>query len=203
MNTEQFELFWNSRYPESLPISHYLRHGYLSRWFRIHSLPESKRYANNETEWAILLNRQNTVISNLLGNNTNIVLVTGEYRWDNTLQSEPDLTLESISELPSLASLDFTPASLIDLHQINPEDYDLGNLYQPMFSEQIWQNSKFDNLLKDIADDRIRVIFVALDTEYLIAPYDGGIDFILPDTETRNTYRDKYKEWLSQREDGL
>ncbi|GEM_PF-2044425 len=33
-----------------------------------------------------------------------------------------------------------------DLHEVNPDEYDKGQLDTPMFSEQNWQSQKFDNL---------------------------------------------------------
>jgi hypothetical protein len=36
---------------------------YSDRRFRIHNLPESKRYAENDAEWKILLSRQNKTIT--------------------------------------------------------------------------------------------------------------------------------------------
>jgi len=42
-----------------------------------------------------------------------------------------------------------------------------------------------------------------VDKKIIIAPYDGGVDLILKDIETRNIYKQKYSDWLSQREDGL
>ena len=72
-----------------------------------------------------------------------------------------------------------------------------------MFSEQIWQSNKFDSILKDIADDQLRAFFISEEKKLIIAPYDGGVDLILKDTETRNIYKRKYSDWLSQREDGL
>jgi len=37
----------------------------------------------------------------------------------------------------------------------------------------------------------------------IAAPYDGGVDFILKNNQTRDNFKEKYKEWLSEREDGL
>ncbi len=44
---------------------------------------------------------------------------------------------------------------------------------------------------------------VSFEQNIIVAPYDGGIDFIIFDTAKRNALRDKYKDWLSSREDGL
>jgi hypothetical protein len=72
-----------------------------------------------------------------------------------------------------------------------------------MFSEQNWQPKKFDNILKDVAEGNLRAFFVSVDKELIIAPYDGGIDFILKDIKTRDFYKQKYSGWLSARQDGL
>lgn len=37
----------------------------------------------------------------------------------------------------------------------------------------------------------------------IIAPYDGGVDIILKDVETKEYYLSKYCEWISDRVDGL
>ena len=48
MTSEQFNTFWALNFADTIPIQHYFKHDYSDRWFRIHSLPESKRYADNE-----------------------------------------------------------------------------------------------------------------------------------------------------------
>jgi len=83
MTTDSFSIFWNKHYPESVPLGHHIREDYSERWFRIHCLPESKRYADNNDEWKILLYRQNVLITDLLGTNTEFYLVTGRYYYQN------------------------------------------------------------------------------------------------------------------------
>ena len=65
MTSEQFNTYWALNFADSIPIPHYFRQDYSDRWFRIHSLPGSKRYADNEEEWNILLDRQNKIITDL------------------------------------------------------------------------------------------------------------------------------------------
>jgi len=192
-------VFWNSNYPETVPISHHFRHDYPTRWFRIHSLPESKRYANNEEEWSILLGRQNEIITDLLGGNSDFLLVTGEYAWDggNTTLDAPLVEVDSVAQTP------FISLDKIDLHQLSPAEYDLGTFYHPMFNKQNWMRGKFDDLLRDIANDKLRAFFISIEKELLIAPYDGGVDFVLENTTTRDHYKEKYRDWLSSRQDGL
>ena len=197
MTSEQFNTFWALNFTDPIPMQHYFRHDYPDRWFRIHSLPGSKRYADNEEEWNILLDRQNKIITDLLGNASNFILVTGGY------SSEGSIELHPIEEVNSIAKIPFVLLDPIDLNKLSPDEYEIGQFYKPMFSEQIWQSNKFDSILKDIADDQLRAFFISVDKKNIIAPYDGGVDLILKDTETRNIYKQKYSDWLSQREDGL
>jgi len=44
MNKKDFETLWTLNYPDTVPIAHLFKHDYSDRWFRIHSLPDSKRY---------------------------------------------------------------------------------------------------------------------------------------------------------------
>lgn len=47
--------------------SHYLVQYFTQFWFRIHSLPESKRYADTTEEYELLLNRHNEIITDCFG----------------------------------------------------------------------------------------------------------------------------------------
>ncbi|WP_049064765.1 DUF3885 domain-containing protein, partial [Acinetobacter baumannii] len=60
--TNSFINQWKFFYPNKLPISHCFRQYFSQFWFRIHSLPESKRYADTPAEYELLLNRHNQII---------------------------------------------------------------------------------------------------------------------------------------------
>lgn len=197
MTADQFTHLWNSRYPGTIPIPHFFKHDYADRWFRIHSLPQSKRYAEDEGEWEILLGRHNTIITDIFGDNSKVMLVTGEFFADGTVEMHPREETNSFSEI------EFVPLDIIDLYKMRPDHYEPGQTYKPMLSEQIWQRNKFDNLLKEIANDKLEAFFIAVDNECIVAPYDGGIDFILKNEHTKSIYKTKYRKWLSSREDGL
>jgi hypothetical protein len=55
MTREEFQEFWQKNYPETPPTAHAFKHYLPTRWVRIHSLPESKRYADTAAEWKTLL----------------------------------------------------------------------------------------------------------------------------------------------------
>jgi hypothetical protein len=196
MTKEEFQQFWAANYPETLPINYLFKHHLKSSWLRIHSLPESKRYAENEEEWLILLERQNTVFNDLIAENSKIYLVTGVYGFDDKVVS-PDF----LTEIACLGNLNFAPLESINLHEYSNEWSDEGTFYTPYFAEDIYISHRFDELLKRIADDNLRVFFIGKDC--LIAPYDGGVDIIFKDTATRDFYKSKYKNWLSNRADGM
>jgi len=50
-----FEQWWRDRIGDVLPLGHILREYLHDRWFRIHSLPESKRWPTQETEYDALI----------------------------------------------------------------------------------------------------------------------------------------------------
>jgi hypothetical protein len=43
----------------------------------------------------------------------------------------------------------------------------------------------------------------SFDRNIIVAPYDGGVDFVLQDVLTKEKYKSKYRQWLSERADGL
>lgn len=119
MTKEEFHKQWTLYYPNTVPISYLFKTDLSTRWFRIHSLPDSKRYAENEEEWNILLKRQNEIITNLLEVDTTIFIVTGKY-------TPEEHTAHLVNEEESLQSYDFLILDDIDLHRVYPEDYDDG-----------------------------------------------------------------------------
>jgi hypothetical protein len=193
MNDIEFNKYWDINYPESNPIGHELKSVYPNRWLRIHSLPESKRYAESENEYQIILNRQNKLISELIGENTGIIIVSGQY--------ETELTNEISTELSDFGK--FTKCRTIELHKIYPEEYEDDFFYDVYLRPDIWTRNSQNDLLKSIADDEFRAMLVCPKRNCIVAPYDGGMDIIVESQEKRNELKDKYKDWLSEREDGM
>lgn len=196
MAPNEFNKLWILNYPDTVPISHLFKHDYIDRWFRIHSLPDSKRYADNDEEWSILLLRQNEIITDLFGVDSKVILVTGEYNWN-------ERTTHIIDDEEVFKNYSFLRLDNIDLCKLNPDSYDEEEVYWPAFAETAWSPNQHDKLLKEIANDNTRAFFVSFDKNVIVAPYDGGVDIILKDSLTRDHYKNKYKEWLSIHEDGL
>ncbi|WP_225761692.1 hypothetical protein [Acinetobacter sp. Marseille-P8610] len=193
-----FQTRWDFFYPDKLPISHYLVQNFPQFWFRIHSLPESKRYANNPEEYELLLNRQNKIITDCLGIGTSIFIVSGHY----FTASRNNKAYDPIFRL----NYQFHLEQEINLTQANPEYYegeDEDHFFRPCTVEVTWQTNKHNDLLKKIADDELRAFMISFEQNIIVAPYDGGIDFIIFDKAKRNDLRNKYQDWLSPRADGL
>jgi hypothetical protein len=197
MTSEQFDTFWTSTYPDTIPLAHCFKHDYKDRWFRIHSLPESQRYADTEEEWNILLSRQNKIISDLIGNSTKLLIVTGEYDFDGKFESP------SVLDNELFAGLEFTSLKPIDMYNPDSDEFDKGTTYRPFFAEINWGQNKYDKILRSIANDEMRAFFISIDKKCLIAPYDGGMDFVLENETIKDVYKNKYKDWLSLHPEGL
>lgn len=193
MTESEFIDYWNTEYPESFPINHELKSVYPDRWFRVHSLPESKRYAESTDEYKIILDRQNQLINDLIGEESEVVISFALYT--------NDLTNDNYKELTDFG--EFLKVLTIDLHKERPEEYEDEMYFDIYVKTENWKNRNRDEILKAIADDEIRVMFVSPSKKCVIAPYDGGVDVIVDSTEKRDRLKAKYKDWLSDREDGM
>lgn len=193
MTAEQFKIYWNETYPDSYPIDYELKTIFNNRWFRIHNLPDSKRYAENDNEHKIILSRQNRLIGDLFQSD-DFFIVVGFYNYDLSSPLTDDyFDLAKFQKIDTLA-----------LHKIRPDEYQDDEVYYEIYMKSDkWESDKFNDLLTKIADSEIRAMFVNSTKNITVVPYDGGMDIILPDTKTRDDFKIKYKDWLSSREDGL
>jgi hypothetical protein len=190
---DEFNNTWKATFPESYPIGDELKWVYDKRWFRIHSLPESKRYAENEDEYQIIFKRQNEIIQDLLGENLNVTLLFGLYRNEIT-----NSNYEEVTEFGEFEKVD-----TLELHQIRPEEYEDEFYYDIYIKETDWKINQRNNILKEIADDSIRMMIISFEKNRIINPYDGGVDLILESEIKRDYYKSKYKDWLSNHPEGL
>ena len=184
---------WKKKFPESYPIGYELKWIYNKRWFRIHSLPESKRYAENEVEYQIIYKRQNQIIQDILGDNPKVILSFGLYT--------DDITNSNYKEITEFG--EFEKVDTLELHKINPEEYEDEYYYDVYIKEATWETNKRNDILKSIADDEIRMMIISFDKNRIINPYDGGMDIILESEIKRDIYKSKYKDWLSNHPEGL
>jgi len=193
MIQQEFKSMWESKFPEAYPIGHELKWVYEDRWFRIHSLPNSKRYAETEEEYEIIYKRQNEIISDLVGENEEVILLFGQYA-NNLIDSDYDEIFEF--------SL-FQKVDTLELHKLRPKQYEVEFCLDIYARKTTWESNQRNDMLKAIADDEIRVLIIVPHKNRIIYPYDGGVDLILESEKVRDVYKDKYKMWLSSHPQGL
>lgn len=185
---------WDEYFPECEPIAHLMRDQFRSRWVRFHSLPESKRYPENEEEMQTVLARHNAILGELLGQECGAVLLTTGY-------SE---SAELPPRYPELPPLDPTavPWRVVPMHEI--EGGDDQYFWHISASLWEWQPDTFDPLVRLVAEDQIaNVMMVHPDCKWMLHPYDGGMDVILESNAARQRLKSAHRDWLSDRPDGL
>jgi hypothetical protein len=141
MTKEVIQQLWKWHFPDVALVPHPYRHVYPDRWFRIHSLPDSQRYAETEEEWNILLNRQNEIITDLFGAEASVILINGEY-----VVGDPD-NVELATEFHALKNFSWFSLDEVDLFQHGHEGSLEGDKYRTFFAEIIWNSNEHDELL--------------------------------------------------------
>lgn len=194
MTPELFTKYWEETYPKCPPIGYLLRETYPDIWFRIHSLPLSKRYAETKEEEKEILKRHKLILSDLLGEEGECELITTEY-------SSTQLPTKIHNQLKILDK-DKHYLFSIPKHELEVDDEPY---YWHFFMTNVnWKEKPVDDLLKQVADEEIRdVLFVGVNQTCVYCPYDGGADIFMKDDSKRNLLRNKYSAWLSQHPLGL
>lgn len=184
-----FSAFWQSYFPDHLPAGFCLRKSLNGRWVRFHALPESKRYAESDTEREILLHRANTLAEAVIGDNEICWLVVGRPDDDPINNGEP-----------AFETFDFNPAFTWS----EAEDFDPLENMVAHAAECQWNARRFDHLLLRVADFEEPILFwVSQTTRAIFSPYDGGFDIILPDPAQIAALKACHKDWLPDNLIGL
>ncbi|MBB5806655.1 hypothetical protein F4560_006423 [Saccharothrix ecbatanensis] len=170
---------WNRNWARCDPAAYMLKQAYRERWVRFHSLPESKRYAETEAEYAIILERYNTVLNELFAGE-DVYVITGQWRDDPKPQTDYWTTICTDPD---------------------PDD----PTYWHVYAKRIpWTTGAIDPLLRDVADDvEANVMITDVAMTRIHHPYDGGADVLLPTSEERDVLRARHTEWLSRHPQGL
>ncbi|MER5327113.1 DUF3885 domain-containing protein [Streptosporangium roseum] len=183
---ESLTTAWRTRWGRS-PIAYQLRGRHADRWVRFHSLPESKRYADTEDEYEIILDRHHRVLAELGAEEGLYVIAV--YFEDEEGRISPDP--RHPGAVPWLA---------IEPGDDSPFE-DAARLYVSMTS---FDRRILDPLLRGVADDEIGYAIIApLDLRWLYHPYDGGADVITPTARDRDVLKNRHADWLSTHPAGL
>nr|WP_223243163.1 hypothetical protein [Streptomyces sp. CBMA123] len=176
---------WERRWPGSPPVGHEIDGSARDVWVRFHSLPGSKRYPGDEREYAIVLERQNTLLDELFAGSQVYVLT-------------PEWTTE-----PGAPS--GRPGARLWRSWLQNDDPDPEfRTHCHVFAERLaWRRGRLDELLRRVADDEVAGVIIT-DTGLLRLhhPYDGGADVFLASTEERDRLRERHADWLSSHPQG-
>jgi hypothetical protein len=196
LNSQEFRHYWLKQYGGCPPISNYLRDALSDRWFRIHTLPESKRYANTEAEYQQIIERHNTLLLDLLGDNRPFVLITTGY-------SETNEPVRPEAEAKGLVSESEWFLS-IAMHKLEDEVNAPPRYWHFFMCEAVWRPGSKDRLLRMVADwELANILIVGVEQGCIYHPYDGGADIILSSERERDIKKKKYASWLSSHPSGL
>ena len=105
---------WFVKFPGCEPVAHRLRAAFPARWVRFHNLPGSKRYPDDQDEYATVLGRQNRILDELVGGEASIILLTTEY-------SGPPGTVEISPVVPKLRLIErgAKPWRSVPMHDVD------------------------------------------------------------------------------------
>lgn len=186
---------WHERFPNCEPVSHWMRTAFRDRWVRFHSLPESKRYPEDESEYQIALQRHNCILWELLEGERDVVLLTTGY-------SETPEPVRSYDELSTLDP-NAKPWQTIAKHNVSSDFAD--PTYWHVFASALeWESSLFNPLIRLVADDVVaNVMVVHPECRWLLHPYDGGMDVIAETPAAKGRLRAAHKDWLSALASGM
>ncbi|MDQ3634063.1 MAG: hypothetical protein M3405_06075 [Acidobacteriota bacterium] len=193
MTKETLTKYWNELIPNFLPIAHELKNQFNERWFRIHTLPESKQYPDNESEYAEILKRHILILSDLMEENHSLILVSFGY----------GLNEKFIEKNNQFVNLGFQENFWMSIN-VSDESDEESYFWNVFYDEIKFCENSLNNLFRLIADEEIEnIILFSIEKNFVYHPYDGGADIILENSNLRDKYKDKYKDWLSNHPKGL
>ncbi len=157
---------WAHFYPNCVPINHELKYAVPDRWLRFHYTPASQQGASSADEVAAALHVMNTAATAVLGN--------GLACWvSGPLYSSNDMAYAD--QLAVLRQLNMPKAGHLKL----PNDEGHLDIYAALVS---WIPNHFNDILRKIENDEVHVMWMCAATGAVFAPYDRGVDLILPTT---------------------
>lgn len=195
MTADSFLREWRSAHPQCFPLGNKLRECFPERWFRIHSLPESKRYADTPEEHREVLHRHNVLLDELLGPGGPYTLVTLGYSETSAPVREHETRIAAVAG---------SATHFLSVNMSEPEDEGPPIFWHFFMSEHVWRSGSMDGLLELVARDTVaNVLFVGPRQQCLYHPYDGGGDVLLPSRAATDVMRARYSRWLSTHPSGL
>lgn len=152
-------------------------------WFRIHSLPRSKRYADSEKDWKILLSRHRSVSDAMLDPGADCRVTYAQFAgFPFPKDKLPKLQWQMLGV-------------------VHEKDEEPLEAWTALAS---WEFDSFVPWIRARADDELAFIgFHSLKTDSLYMPYDGGADLFSLRPDFLKQIRQKFAKWKSPLKSGL
>lgn len=178
---------WESAWPGCQPSGSSLRDNRPGLWLRFHSLPQAKRYAENCEGRDEVLHRHQTLLNHLLSiSSSPRIRVIGQDYDINDIHS--GWTKKHIpGSWPWRVHFD------TELHDDVPGRKIPGTYFWVSSYDAVGQ---LTGLLELAAEDLAKFIVTDPALTWVYAPYDGGVDIIVPTLEARVTLETAHSEWL-------
>jgi hypothetical protein len=178
---------WSNKWANILPMAEKLKERYPDRWVRFDTLPNSKRYPDNEDEYTTILNRHDSLLKRL-GDGDILSVISCEWTNDPSVHSLHD------SIRANIISDSTYWQTFKDDDGADPEFQSYRHIY---ISKLAVGSDAANALLRAVAANEISgVIFAPNDFDWLYHPYDGGVDVITATQNDRDELRKQFQNWL-------
>lgn len=186
---EEIAKFWKEDLSDFDPLAHKLKLAFNERWVRFHSLPESKRYPENELEYKEIFHRHNTVLAELARSSSSVFVVLPEY-------SENETALHPSKEFRAIFPNSEYWRTIDQLEEC-------GVYWHLHVAKVQIPSEKLNTIFRLVANDEVRNVLIVLPKDRSVFhPYDGGADIIMASTEAINKLKKKHQAWLSNHPEG-
>jgi hypothetical protein len=175
---------WSRAFGDVAATGWLLRKAFPQRWVRFHALPQSKRFPETEEEHLVVLRRLLVLGDDLFGKGHRVWQVHHNEWCD---PSRVDWRQEAQGFLMPTTKEDGMDGLHLNVNISRPH----------------WPPPDLPELVRQIALDRTRALYVDLEVGRVLAPYDGGVDIICTGPEEVATLRQSHPNWLSTHPLGL
>ena len=183
---------WDSQFGEYFPPkADLLKHNYNELWIRFHSLPESKRYPENDEDKLIIIQRHNEILNVLNQYDDKLYLIRSV--WTNQIDTKPN-------------SLGLGTHWKSWVEDSDGQEYIIGHAFYEIVK---WKTGVINDLILKVADDKESNVMVINSRNFnLYHPYDGGCDIILKRDKMKTDrkiieYKTIFKDYLSIHPEGF
>ena len=159
----------------------------MGTWCRFHTLPDSRRYAESESDVQLIQHRQVTLL-NEVADGTSSQLIVLDQRWHG------DGLSHRLIVSPLLGAVLWKDQILDD---------ELYNIPEVWISFGPHSVAELRPLLRAVAEEELALAVTDASASWLYAPYDGGVDIFYPDEVQKHAARERHPDWLPRSESGL